>query len=208
MGTGEVESHWQGVYAGRAVTEVSWFEAGADQSLALIDEAGLAAADPVLDVGAGASVLVDQLVKAGYQDVTVLDIAGSALAASRARLGQERAARVDWVVADLLSWRPPRRYRLWHDRAVFHFLTDAAERERYRRVLRQALAPGGRVVIGTFAEDGPTRCSGLPTARYSAGELAAQFPGFAAIRTAREEHHTPGGAVQPFTWVLLAGGGD
>jgi len=212
VGVDDAQSHWQGVYAGRAVTEVSWFEASADQSLALIGEAGLAPDDPVVDVGAGASVLVDQLLRAGYRDVTVLDIADSALAVSRDRLSRENlgadAARVDWATADLLSWQPARRYRLWHDRAVFHFLTEAADRDRYRKVLRQALAPGGRLVVGTFAADGPTRCSGLPTARYSAEELAAEFPGFTTIRSAREEHHTPGGAVQPFTWVLLADRGE
>ncbi|SCL35730.1 Methyltransferase domain-containing protein [Micromonospora rhizosphaerae] len=194
--------HWDGVYSRRTVTEVSWFEAKADKSMALIDDAGLSLADPVIDVGAGASVLVGHLLQAGYRDVSALDVAADALTVSRDRLGAD-AHRVDWIVADLLSWRPARRYRLWHDRAVFHFLTDPAGRDRYRQVLRQALAPGGYLVVGTFAADGPTQCSGLPTARYGADELAAQFPGYTVLRAARDEHHTPAGDVQPFTWVLL-----
>ncbi|MFE9694663.1 class I SAM-dependent methyltransferase [Micromonospora sp. NPDC005806] len=199
----DTRTHWDAVYSGRAVTEVSWFEAKADASMALIGDAGLSLDDPVIDVGAGASVLVDQLLRAGYRDVTALDVAADALTASRSRLGPD-ARRVDWIVADLLSWRPARRYRLWHDRAVFHFLTDPADRDRYRQVLRQALAPGGYAVVGTFAADGPTQCSGLSTARYGAEDLAGEFPGYTVVRTARAEHHTPAGGVQPFTWVLLA----
>ena len=121
-------------------------------------------------------------------------MADNALAAARARLGH-RAGTVSWIVADLLSWQPPRRYQLWHDRAVFHSLTDAADRQRYRSVLHQALAPGGHAVVGTFAADGPTRCSGLPTARYSADELAAEFPGYRVVRHLREEHRTPSGGI-------------
>jgi hypothetical protein len=106
-------------------------------------------------------------------------------------------------VADLLRWTPPQQYRLWHDRAVFHFLTEHSDRERYRAVLGEALSPGGYVVIGMFAEDGPARCSGLSTARYAAGGLAAQFPGFRVVTTDMELHHTPAGRVLPFTWLLL-----
>lgn len=195
--------HWNGVYAHRTVTDVSWFEPTADRSMALIAAAGLAADAPIVDVGAGASVLVDELVYAGFADVTVLDVAADALAVSRDRLGGE-ARRVDWVVADLLTWQPARRYQLWHDRAVFHFLTERADRDRYRAVLRGALAPGGWVVLGTFADDGPTRCSGLATSRYSPEELAGQFPGFEVVHAARDRHHTPSGGVQSFSWVLLA----
>ena len=191
------------MYARRSVVEVSWYEPTADQSLTLITEAGLAADAPIIDVGAGASVLVDQLLQAGYSDVAALDVAADALTVSRGRLGAD-GDRVDWIVADLLTWQPARRYQLWHDRAVFHFLTDPAHRDRYRQILHRALAPGGHVVIGAFADDGPIQCSGLPTARYSVDELAAQFPGLDAVHTVRDEHHTPTGGVQPFNWVLFA----
>ncbi|REG00960.1 methyltransferase family protein [Asanoa ferruginea] len=167
-----------------------------------ITEAGLAADDAIIDVGAGASVLVDQLLQAGYSDVTTLDVAGDALAVSRERLGTD-ADRVDWIVGDVLTWQPTRRFQLWHDRAVFHFLTNPADRDRYRQVLQRALAPDGHVVIGAFAEDGPPQCSGLPTARHTIDQLAAQFPGFHLVKAVRNEHHTPAGGVQSFNWVLL-----
>jgi SAM-dependent methyltransferase len=201
-------SHWDGVYARSTSTEVSWFQSRADYSLRLMAEAKVGPEDPVIDVGAGASVLVDALLEAGHQNITVLDVSASALAVSRDRVGLEDEGRIRWIVADLLRWRPPQRYRVWHDRAVFHFLTLPSDRERYRAVLSRALSPGGYVVIGTFAEDGPTQCSGLPTARYTAGELAAQFPGLRVLTTDRELHHTPAGRVQPFTWLLLADAGE
>jgi hypothetical protein len=137
--------------------------------------------------------------------VAVLDIAEAAMAASRSRLG-ELADRVTWLAADVLTWVPARRYDLWHDRAVFHFLTEPGDRDRYRQVVRAGLAAGGSVVIGTFAEDGPQSCSGLPVARYSPAALAEQFPGFDVVEVEREEHHTPWDAVQPFTWLLLRAG--
>lgn len=196
-------THWRDVYSRLAVTEVSWFQAHPEFSLELITAAGVRADEPIIDIGGGASVLADRLLERGHHDITVLDIAAEALANSQRRLG-EHAAEVAWVAANLLTWQPPRRYRLWHDRAVFHFLTNAVDRDRYRQMLEAALAPGGHVVIGTFAEDGPTRCSNLPTARYSSEELAAQFPGLQTVRTGREEHRTPAGNIQTFSWVLLS----
>jgi hypothetical protein len=190
------------VYARRSVAEVSWYEPTADHSLAFVAEAGLAADAAIIDVGAGASVLVDKLLQAGHSDVAALDVAGDALAVSRERLGTE-ADRVDWIVADVLTWQPTRRFQLWHDRAVFHVLTDPADRDRYRQVLQHALAPGDHIVIGAFAEDGPTQCSGLPTARYTIDQPAAQVPGFHLVNAVRNEHHTPAGGVQSFNWVLL-----
>lgn len=198
-----LRTHWDDVYGRVAVTDVSWFQREPACSLELVTAAGPGPGDPVVDVGAGSSVLVDRLLEGGHRDVTVLDLAADALAVTRSRLAS-RADDVRWVTGDLLAWQPGRRYRLWHDRAVFHFLTNPDDRDRYRTVLRQALAPGGHVVIGTFAADGPTACSGLPTARYDPGELAAQFPDLRVLRTTREEHHTPAGRVQPFTWLLLA----
>ncbi|OHV31821.1 MULTISPECIES: class I SAM-dependent methyltransferase [Pseudofrankia] len=196
-------THWDDVYGRAVVTEVSWYQHEPASSLALVEATGVGPRDAVIDVGAGASVLVDRLLDAGHTDVTVLDVAADALAVTRSRLGP-RAADVHWLTVDLLEWRPQRRYQLWHDRAVFHFLTDPADRDRYRAVLRQALAPGGHAIIGTFAADGPTACSGLPTARYSTDELAAQFPDLHVVRTSREQHHTPNGRTQPFTWLTLA----
>lgn len=194
--------HWDLVYGQTAVTQVSWFQAEPTVSLDLITAAALDPDDAVIDVGAGASTLVDRLLDRGFGDVTVLDVAGTAIEASQARLGA-RADRVHWVTADLLEWEPTRTYGLWHDRAVFHFLTEPAERERYRATLDRAVRPGGHVVVGAFAADGPTRCSGLPTARYDPESLSAEFAGYAVEERVREEHHTPSGYVQPFTWLLL-----
>ena len=155
----------------------------------------------MLDAGGGASSLVDALLERGHRDVTVLDLAPAALAVARRRLGGA-ADRVAWVAADLLAGDPPRRFDVWHDRAVFHFLVDPGDRGRYVAVLRAALAPGGLALVATFAPDGPPRCSGLPVRRYDAeGLLAALGGGFSREATRREEHVTPGGTVQPFTWL-------
>jgi SAM-dependent methyltransferase len=196
-------AHWQDLYAHTAVTDVSWFQQHPAASIELIRATRAGADSPIVDVGGGASTLADRLLDERYRDVTVLDVADNALAAARSRLGQ-RAGQVSWIVADLLRWRPDRRYQVWHDRAVFHFLTDPADRQRYRSVLHRALAPDGHIVIGTFAADGPTRCSGLPTARYSADTLAAELPGYRVLHQRREEHVTPTATVQPFTWLVLA----
>lgn len=201
--TSEREAHWGEVYRRRAVDQVSWYQREPAVSLDLIAASGARPDEPVLDLGGGASVLVDRLIAVGHRDVTVLDLSGQALAAARDRLGPQ-ASGVSWLEADLLAWRPERRYRVWHDRAVFHFLTEVADRDRYRAVLSQGLAPGGHVVIGTFAADGPEYCSGLPTVRYTADGLAAEFPGLRVVRALREEHLTPAGAVQPFTWLLMS----
>ncbi|GHJ49365.1 hypothetical protein Cs7R123_67070 [Catellatospora sp. TT07R-123] len=171
-------------------------------SLRLLSAGGVGPGSSVVDVGGGASTLVDALLDRGVTDVTVLDVAQSALDTARRRLG-DRAGAAHWMARDLLTWSPLRRYAGWHDRAVFHFLTDAADRDRYRRVLEAALAPRGQVVLGVFAEDGPQTCSGLPVVRYGPQELAAQFPGFVVLQAEREEHHTPTGHVQPFTWLRL-----
>jgi SAM-dependent methyltransferase len=208
MGTARDDRrHWEDMYAEQATDEVSWYQAAPTVSLELIASAGAGPSTSVIDVGGGASVLADALVGRGFTDVTVLDVAPGALAAARTRLGS-RAGVVDWVEADLLRWAPGRRYDLWHDRAVFHFLTDRTDRDRYRDTLRAALAPGGAVIVGTFAADGPDHCSGLPTSRYDATGLAAEFPGLSLATSRREEHRTPWGAVQPFTWVLLRSSGS
>jgi len=195
--------HWDGVYTRTDATQVSWFEPDPVCSLELLDIGGANPDVGLIDVGAGASRLVDVLLARGFTDLTALDVSDDGLALSRQRLGAD-AARVRWVVADLLDWVPDRRFGAWHDRAVFHFLTDPADRARYRELVAAALAPGALMVIATFAGDGPQQCSGLPTARYSAAELAAELGGaLEVVADRREQHRTPWGAVQPFTWLAV-----
>ena len=195
------EAHWNEVYATKAADMVSWFQRRAEVSMRLIRAAGAGENSAILDVGGGASVLVDQLLDLGFADVTVLDISERALAVSRERLGA-RASKVRWVVADVLSWTPTRAYDVWHDRAVFHFLTDEGDRSAYRAVLSQGLRKGGTLIVGAFAENGPERCSGLPVRRWSAGALADELgPEFQLRESLLEDHRTPWGAVQPFTWT-------
>ncbi|MFN2534967.1 MAG: trans-aconitate 2-methyltransferase, partial [Pseudonocardiaceae bacterium] len=190
-------------YAGRGPGQLSWFQPEPTVSLELIGLLDLDRGEPVIDVGAGASTLVDELLERGYRDLTALDVSSEALQAARRRLGSQ-ARTVRWVAADLLTWRPGRRYRFWHDRAVFHFLTDPCHQARYRAVLAEALAGDGSVVIGTFAADGPTHCSGLPAARYDPAHLAAAFGSdFTVVADRHEDHHTPAGTRQPFTWLIL-----
>lgn len=199
----ERADHWREVYMRRGDTQVSWFSADPACSLELIDAAGVDPALPAVDVGAGAARLVDALLGRGFIDVTALDVSDDGLAHTRARLGPD-AHRVRCVVADVLDWVPDHVFGLWHDRAVFHFLTDPADRQRYRDLLADALSPGALVVIGTFAADGPESCSGLPTARYTPAGLAAELgDGLQVVAQRREEHRTPWGVVQPFTWLAL-----
>ena len=193
--------YWDDVYDRVGVDRVSWFQTDAAVSLSMI----AAAAGPVrsvIDVGGGASVLVDELLDTGIQDVTVLDLSPHALHVTQQRLGP-RAQQVHWLIQDVRSWTPNRTFDLWHDRAVFHFLTEPADRDAYRSALRHALNPHGHVVIGTFAVDGPSQCSGLPVSRYDPSGLAAQFPDMHILHGRRIEHVTPSGATQPFTWLLL-----
>ncbi|RMH39470.1 MAG: class I SAM-dependent methyltransferase [Alphaproteobacteria bacterium] len=196
------KGHWEEVHASKAPDEVSWYQAEPEPSLSLILASGAALERGVIDVGAGASRLPEALVAAGVRDVTALDIAGSALDRLRARLGPD--APVKFVVADVLNWRPARRFGVWHDRAVFHFLTRADERARYARTLRAATTEGSRVIIGTFAPDGPDRCSGLPVMRHDAQSIAkALGPGFRLVDSLRHEHLTPSGVLQPFTFAVF-----
>jgi len=198
----EAEQHWDDVYRTRSTDEVSWFQSDPVMSMRLV---GDLRPEPrsLIDVGAGASLLVDRLIERGGIEVTVLDVSDEALAVVRARLA-DRAAEVEFVCADLRLWTPRRQWDVWHDRAVFHFLVDPAERGAYETTVERAVAPGGAVVIGCFATDGPEQCSGLPTARHDAGDLAEVFAAsFVLEHSEREVHHTPGGAEQPFTWVVL-----
>ena len=202
--TERANAHWEEIYGTRAPTQLSWFESQPVMSLEMIAAAKNVDQDTaIIDVGGGASTLVDELVARDYRDLTVLDVSQAALEIARSRVG-DKANRVRWIAHDLLTWRPPRRYGLWHDRAVFHFLVAPGQRAAYLAVLHAALEPGGSVIVATFADDGPQTCSGLPTTRYSPDELAAAFgPDHDVLASRREEHLTPNRVVQPFTWLLL-----
>jgi hypothetical protein len=199
---GDLRDHWDGVYAARPETAVSWYQARSVRSLAYITAAANKDA-ALIDIGGGASTLVDDLLERGYRDLTVLDVADAALDKAKARLGQ-KASRVSWIVADITQWRPPRQYAVWHDRAVFHFLTRAEQRKAYVAALLAGTAPGATVIVATFAPDGPDTCSGLPVQRYSPRTLAAEIgPPFVLTDETREMHTTPSGAQQPFSYVVF-----
>jgi SAM-dependent methyltransferase len=197
------QSHWENVYASKSENEVSWFQENPAPSLALIAEIGAKPASAIVDVGGGASRLVDHLIEQGFHDVTVLDLSAAALEAAKARLG-DRADKAHWRVADATSWELSRTYDVWHDRAAFHFLTDARDRDAYLARLRRALTIGGHAIIATFAPDGPEKCSGLPVERYDAARLAQTLgSGFKLLHSQRNEHATPWGAQQRFQFSVF-----
>ena len=191
-------THWDHVYATKGETEVSWYQDSPAISLAMIRAAGSDRDTAIIDIGGGASRLVDSLLQDGYRDVAVLDLSANALDAAKKRIGQA-ASTVDWIVADATTWRPTRTYDVWHDRAAFHFLTDPRDRAAYVQRLRSALKPGGHVIIATFAPDGPEKCSGLPVKRHDSASLAAELGrDFELIETRSETHHTPWNSTQAF----------
>jgi SAM-dependent methyltransferase len=197
---GGSEAHWDSAYRDHGTRGVSWFQPEPTVSVELIHHLDVPADAAVLDVGGGASTLVDALLAEGFSDLCVLDISEEALKALRQRLPAD--APVTLIHADLLAWTPERTFDLWHDRAVFHFLVDEAARRAYLDGLRQGLHAGGHVIVGAFAPDGPQYCSGLPVARYTAGNLSeALGADFDVVERRREEHITPTGAMQPFTWL-------
>ncbi|HEY5991190.1 MAG TPA: class I SAM-dependent methyltransferase [Candidatus Udaeobacter sp.] len=197
--SGNDQAHWERVYAD-GCEDVSWFQARPDLSLRLIASSGVDKHAGIIDVGGGASSLVDCLLDEDYSPVAVLDISPTALRYARDRLGS-RARLVNWFEADVTTFDPPRRFGLWHDRAVFHFLTDAAQRRAYVQTLRRTLTSDGTVIIATFATDGPTRCSGLPVERYDARKISAELgPEFSLIEQVREAHRTPSGSEQAFSY--------
>jgi 2-polyprenyl-3-methyl-5-hydroxy-6-metoxy-1,4-benzoquinol methylase len=191
-------AHWQAVYTTKAENEVSWFQENPATSLRLIKDAGASANSAIIDIGGGASRLVDALVAQGFRSLAVLDISAAALEAAKTRLGPA-SADVDWITADITKWTPAKVYDIWHDRAAFHFLTEAADRQAYIDHLKSAVAAGGQVIIGTFALDGPEKCSGLQVARYDAKSLASTLgPSFELADSFAEAHRTPWGAMQHF----------
>lgn len=197
-------THWQSVYENKAPTVVSWFRPHLEVSLALLKQAGLNAKSSVIDIGAGASTLVDDLLDLNVQHVAALDISASALEIAKQRLGS-RGTNVQWIVGDASGYQfSPESFDLWHDRAALHFLVDPADARAYVDNAAHAVRPGGYAVIGGFANDGPEKCSGLPVTRRDAVDIAKLFgAAFTLIDQRHELHKTPGGAPQSFAYALL-----
>jgi len=196
-----MKTHWEHIYETKAPTQVSWYQEHAQFSLQYILNTGIRKTDPIIDVGGGASTLVDDLIADGFQNISILDVSGAALQLARQRLGA-RAAAVNWIEADITQADlPGQAYNLWHDRAVFHFLTQPHDRQRYIDTVRQAVRPGGHVIVATFAPDGPERCSGLEVVRYNPESLHSEFGnGFDLVDSTNEIHHTPFGTEQKFIY--------
>lgn len=201
-----VQSHWDGIYDTRPEEELTWFEATPLLSYALVRQ-HLRPGDAFIDVGGGTSRLVDFLLKEGFGSLAVLDVSTAALAVCGDRLGK-RGDEVTWIAADVTSWQPDKPYTVWHDRAVFHFLTERADRAAYARVMLEALRPGGIAIIATFADDGPEMCSGLPVVRYAPDALAREFDGLIPgklelVEAKRHMHVTPKGNRQSFQYSVF-----
>ena len=194
--------HWNATYESKREDGVSWFQDSPEPSLSLIKEIAHSGS-AIIDVGGGASRLVDNLQEQLFEDVTVLDLSSAAITAARSRLA-ETGGRVDWIVADIRTWSPRRIYDVWHDRAAFHFMVEEADRDAYLSTLGRALAPNGYAIIATFALDGPEKCSGLPVQRYDASKLAQVLgSGFALVRTLDHLHLTPWGSSQSFQFSVF-----
>lgn len=194
-----LDEHWDNRYATIGDANVSWFQSEPTTSLELIGGIARPGAS-VVDVGGGASRLVDHLLQDGFRDITVVDLSAQALHAARERVGD---APVTWTVSDVREWQPVRTFNVWHDRAAYHFLTDPDDQQAYWDLARDSVDTGGHVIIATFADDGPETCSGLPVVRYSQRQLeAAMGEGFATLRSEREAHMTPTGGTQSFIWLL------
>jgi SAM-dependent methyltransferase len=190
--------HWQNVYQSKGERDVSWFQDTPAPSLELMTAIDVTPAASVIDIGGGASRLVDHLIERGFSKIAVLDLSDAALVAAKARLG-DRARRAEWIVADVTQWEPMTAYDVWHDRAAFHFLTDEADRDAYLARLRRALKVGGHAIIATFALDGPERCSGLPVVRYSPDSLRRTLGSdFTLVASRAHAHATPWGSAQSF----------
>jgi ubiquinone/menaquinone biosynthesis C-methylase UbiE len=201
------KSHWEHIYETKAPTQVSWYQEHSQYSLRFIQNTGIPKAGHILDVGGGASSLVDDLLAAGFQQISVLDVSAAALQLARQRLGV-RAANVNWIEADITRVDlPDQTYDVWHDRAVFHFLTQAADRQRYIETVQRSVRKGGHVIVATFAPDGPERCSGLEVMRYSPESLHGEFGnGFELVDSTYETHHTPFGTEQKFIYCYCRKG--
>jgi SAM-dependent methyltransferase len=198
------KAHWERIYSTKGETGVSWYQTAPTLSLELIRSVAPAHGGRVIDVGGGASVLVDRLLELPFEKIAVLDISETALRKARSRLGV-RAGSVDWLVADITEAQTLGTFDLWHDRAVFHFLIDAADRRNYVKLARQTIRAGGHLVIASFADDGPRRCSDLDVCRYNAESLATELgEGFFFVREAKEAHTTPLGPSQAFFYGVFS----
>jgi ubiquinone/menaquinone biosynthesis C-methylase UbiE len=195
------KNHWEHIYETKTATQVSWYQEHAQYSLEFIQHTGIQRTDHIIDIGGGASTLVDDLLLAGFQNISVLDVSGSALQVARQRLGA-KSGNVHWIEADITQVDlPEKAYDLWHDRAVFHFLTQVEDRQRYVQAVRHAVKQGGHVIVATFAPDGPERCSGLDVVRYDPESLHDEFgEGFELRESRREAHRTPFGTQQAFIY--------
>jgi ubiquinone/menaquinone biosynthesis C-methylase UbiE len=203
MDSASRQAHWENVYTTKGENEVSWFQQDPAPSFELIIQAGATHGSAIIDIGGGASRLVDHLVEQGFEDVTVLDLSGAALEAARRRLAS-RANRVHWVVADATAWEPAKAYDIWHDRAAFHFLTEEKDRAAYIARLTRGVKAGGHAIIATFALDGPEKCSGLPVARYDSASLGQALGSkFHLVHARRHEHATPWGSQQMFQFSVF-----
>ena len=200
------QKHWNDTYSAKAENQVSWFQVNPERSLELIIAAAPAHNAPIIDIGGGASRLADTLLALGYGDLTVLDIAETGLSRSKARLGAQ-AKKISWIVADVTTWQPPRRWQVWHDRAVFHFLTEPAAQDAYIAALKRGTATGSSIIMATFALNGPERCSGLPVQRYSPATLAQRLGAeFVLYAESDESHATPFGTMQEFQYAAFRRG--
>lgn len=200
---GTKQSHWDKVYSTKKLEESSWYQPRPSVSLGFIQQLSVAKDAAIIDVGGGDSLLVDHLLDLGYQNITVLDLSPKALARTQNRLG-ERAKAVKWILADAAKFEPTEQYDFWHDRAAFHFLTTAADIQHYAQTAAQAIKPGGFLVIGTFSEQGPKKCSALEIRQYSAQSLSEVFaPHFRTIKCSTLDHYTPTQAVQNFTFCVF-----
>lgn len=197
----ETQQHWENVYQTKSSTEVSWYQPTPEKSLEMIAYTGVPHDGVIIDVGGGASTLADSLLAQGYTEITVLDISAEALVTAKERLGA-KADRVQWLVADITTVAlPPHSIDVWHDRAVFHFLTNPDDRQRYIEMVNHALKPEGHIIVATFAPDGPTKCSGLDVMRYAPEELHSTFgDNFTLMHSEQERHHTPFGTEQSFIY--------
>ena len=194
------KAHWEDVYSNKKSTDVSWYQQHPEYSLNLIRATGIDVSAHIIDIGGGASTLMDFMLDDGYQNLSVLDISYSAIEQAKKRLG-DRADKVEWVEHDITNFLTDEKYDVWHDRAVFHFLTDALDRSSYIHTMSRALKPGAHAIIATFALNGPEKCSGLDVQRYSPDTMMAVLGDqFEFVETISEEHETPGGATQNFVY--------
>ena len=201
------KEHWESIYQTKEPNEVSWYQEKPETSLNLISETGIEKNAKIIDVGAGASELVDNLLALGFRNITALDVSSNALNESKKRLG-DRTNNVKWIVSDLMEFETNDRYGLWHDRAVLHFLTEEEDIRRYKELVRTYLKPKGYVIVSTFSINGPKKCSGLDVKPYSEDSMKTLFTGFEHIKSFEEEHFTPWGSSQIFIWGVFRKRGD